>query len=107
MLSEITLKNVSRDDVDRVAWWLEDEELSSRWFGHYGCGDPVHRGYDPQHMLEATESEWMHVFDEPHRLIYSIYSEKMEHIGEYLQSYGDRLPDRLSAEHKKIVQALS
>ena len=82
MLPEIILKNVSRGDVDRVAWWLEDEELSSRWFGHYGCGDPVHRGYDPQHMLEATESEWMHVFDDPRRLIYSIYSEKMEHIGE-------------------------
>jgi len=35
------------------------------------------------------------------------WREEMEHIGEYLQSYGDRLPDRLSAEHKKIVQALS
>jgi phosphoenolpyruvate carboxykinase (GTP) len=35
------------------------------------------------------------------------WREEMDHIGEYLQSYGDRLPDRLSAEHKKIVQALS
>ena len=35
------------------------------------------------------------------------WREEMEQIGEYLQSYGDRLPDRLSAEHKKIVQALS
>ena len=82
MLPEVTLKNVSRDDVDRVAWWLEDEQLSSRWFGHYGCGDPVHRGYDPRHMLEAAETEWARVFDDPHRLIYSIHSEKGEHIGE-------------------------
>ena len=35
------------------------------------------------------------------------WREEMAHIGEYLQSYGDRLPERLSTEHKKIVQALS
>ena len=42
MLPEVTLRGVSRDDVDRIAWWLEDRELSTRWLGHYGCGDPVH-----------------------------------------------------------------
>ena len=82
MLPEVTIQNVSRADVDRLAWWLEDEQLSSKWFGHYGCGDPVHRGYDPRHMLEASEAEWMRVFDDPRRHIYSIYSEKSEHIGE-------------------------
>jgi len=35
------------------------------------------------------------------------WREEMEHIGEYLQSYGDRLPERLRTEHQKIVQALS
>ena len=82
MLPEVTLRDVSRDDVDRVAWWLEDVELSSRWFGLYGCGDPVHRGYDPRHMLEATSVEWERVFRDPYRLIYSICNEKNEHIGE-------------------------
>lgn len=82
MLPEITLKDVSRDDVDRIAWWLEDTELSSKWFGHYGCGDPVHRGYDPHHMLEAPQSEWQHVFGDSSRLIYSVYDENNDHIGE-------------------------
>ena len=82
MLPEVKLRDVSRDDVDRVAWWLQDQELSSRWFGHYACGDPVHRGYDPEHMLEASEREWRQVFGDPHRLIFSIYSDLDAHIGE-------------------------
>ena len=82
MLPEVTLRAVSRDDVDRVGWWLEDQELSSRWFGHYGCGDPVHRSYDPRHMLEASDWEWDRVFHDTHRLIFSIHSDEEEHIGE-------------------------
>ena len=82
MLPVVTLKDVGRDDVDRIAWWLEDEAVSSRWFGHYACGDPVHRGYDPEHMIEAPQAEWERVFGDPNRLIFSVYSEKEEHIGE-------------------------
>ncbi len=82
MLPPLTLRDVSRDDVDRVSWWLEDGEISSRWFGHYACGDPIHRGYDPQQMLEATEADWKRVFGDPRRLIYSIYTDSAEHIGE-------------------------
>ena len=82
MLPPLTLRDVSRDDVDRVSWWLEDGEISSRWFGHYACGDPIHRGYDPHQMLEATESDWSRVFGDPERLIYSIYTDSAEHIGE-------------------------
>ena len=82
MLPTIKLRDVSRDDVDRVAWWLEDDELSTAWFGHYACGDPVHRGYEPRHMLEATELEWGRVFGDPMRRILSIYGEGNEHIGE-------------------------
>ena len=59
MLPEVTLKEVVREDVYRVAWWLEDEEVSSRWFGHYSCGDPVHRGYEPAGMLEASAADWV------------------------------------------------
>ena len=82
MLPVVTLKNVSRDDVDRIAWWLEDEDVSGKWFGHYAFGDPVHRGYDPVHMLEASEREWENVFNDSTRLIYSLYDEIGDHIGE-------------------------
>ena len=82
MLPVVTLRNVSRDDVDRIGWWLEDDEVSGRWFGHYALGDPVHRGYDPVHMLEASPQEWENVFNDSTRLIYSIYDENGDHIGE-------------------------
>ena len=82
MLPEVTLKNVSRDDVDRIAWWLQDDDLSSRWFGHYGADDPVHPGYDPHHMLEASDWEWRRTFGDPRRSIFSIYNQADEHVGE-------------------------
>ena len=90
MLPEVTLRNVSRDDVDRVAWWLEVEEISSKWFGHYACGDPVHRGYDPGHMLEAAEREWRSVFANPQRRIFSIYDKEEDHIGECQVVFDER-----------------
>ncbi|HEX5418627.1 MAG TPA: phosphoenolpyruvate carboxykinase (GTP) [Gammaproteobacteria bacterium] len=31
---------------------------------------------------------------------------EMEHLGEYLASYGDRLPEKIDAEHRKILDAL-
>ena len=82
MLPEVTLKSVSRDDVDRIAWWLQDDDLSSRWFGQYGADDPVHPGYDPRHMLEASDWEWRRTFSDPRRTIFSIYSTADEHVGE-------------------------
>ena len=82
MLPEVTLKSVSRDDVDRIAWWLQDDDLSSRWFGHYGIDDPVHPGYDPRHMLEASDWEWRRTFGDPRRAIFSIYNTADEHVGE-------------------------
>ena len=82
MLPEVTLKSVSRDDVDRIAWWLQDDDLSSRWFGQYGADDPVHPGYDPRHMLEASDWEWRRTFVDPRRTIFSIYNTADEHVGE-------------------------
>ena len=82
MLPEVTLKSVSRDDVDRIAWWLQDDDLSSRWFGQYGADDPVHPGYDPRHMLEASDWEWRRTFADPRRTIFSIYNTADEHVGE-------------------------
>lgn len=82
MLPNISLRSVSRDDVDRVAWWLEDAEVSSRWFGHYAWGEPIHRSYEPAHMLESSDNEWRHIFGDPKRLIFSIYNDQDEHVGE-------------------------
>ena len=82
MLPEVTFKSVSRDDVDRIAWWLQDDDLTSRWFGHYSADDPVHPGYDPSHMLEASDWEWRRTFGDPRRAIFSIYNTADEHVGE-------------------------
>lgn len=82
MLPEVTLRDVTREDVSRIAFWLEDEDISSSWFGYAGA-DPLHRGYDPIRMLQASESEWDGVFRlDPILLIFSIYTEADEHIGE-------------------------
>jgi len=32
---------------------------------------------------------------------------EMDEVGKYLDSYGDRLPERLRAEHAKVLQALA
>ena len=82
MLTEVTLRDTKREDVGRIARWLEDEEISSSWFGYAGA-DPLHRGYDPIRMLEASESEWDGVFRlDPSLFIFSIYRAEEEHIGE-------------------------
>ena len=83
MLPIVQLRHVTRDDVQRIAGWLSDEEVSSRWFGHYACGDPVHRGYEPGLMLGASTEDWVRVFDhDRHRMIFSIYEGEEGHIGE-------------------------
>ena len=82
MLPEVTLRDITVEDVDRVVAWLEDEEISSRWFAYAGK-DPLHRGYDPILMQMASESEWNAVFrDIPKLLVFSIYNDIDEHIGE-------------------------
>ena len=83
MLPIVQLRHVTRDDVQRISGWLTDNEVSSRWFGHYACGDPVHRGYEPGLMLDASNEDWVRVFDrDRQRLIFSIYSSEEGHIGE-------------------------
>ena len=83
MLPIVQLRHVTRDDVQRIAKWLSDAEVSSRWFGHYACGDPVHRGYEPALMLGASTEDWVRVFDhDRRRLIFSIYAGEEGHIGE-------------------------
>ena len=38
MLPIVQLRHVTRDDVQRIARWLSDDEVSSRWFGHLFIG---------------------------------------------------------------------
>ncbi len=82
MLPRVNLTEVSREDVDRVASWLADGDVSSQWFGEYACGDPVHRAYAPQMMLEASPAQWASVFDNPKRAVLSAYTDHGEHVGE-------------------------
>ncbi len=93
MLPIVQLRHVTKDDVERISHWLSDEEVASRWFGHYSCGDPVHRGYEPGLMLNANNQDWVRVFDQNRgHLIFSIYSRDEGHIGEcqaVFDEYGD------------------
>ena len=83
MLPVVQLRHVTKEDVRRIALWLSDGEVASRWFGHYACGDPVHRGYEPVLMLNANGEDWARVFDHNRRhLIFSIYAAGEGHIGE-------------------------
>jgi RimJ/RimL family protein N-acetyltransferase len=82
MLPRVSLREITREDVNRIAEWLEDEEIADYWFGYAGK-DPLHRGYDPILMQMASESEWNRVFqDDTALLIFSIYNNDELHIGE-------------------------
>ena len=94
MLPIVQLRHVTRDDVQRIARWLSDGEVSSKWFGHYACGDPVHRGYEPGLMLGASTEDWVRVFDrDRQRLIFSIYASDEGHIGECQAVFDDNSDD--------------
>jgi len=56
MLPSISLNPVTKEDANRISGWLSDPEVSQRWFGHYGCGDPIHRGYKPSTKIETAGS---------------------------------------------------
>ncbi|MFW6174660.1 MAG: GNAT family N-acetyltransferase [Chloroflexota bacterium] len=98
MRAEVMLDSeVTREDVGRIAEWLQDEEVSSMWFGRYTYGEPAHLGYDPQKMLNATQEEWDAVFNDPHeaprRDIFSIRTKSGEHIGEAQLAVDEALGD--------------
>ena len=92
----VNLKNVSREDISRIIDWINDKEIYENWFGQYAYEKSAHLGYEPKDMLNATEEEWNEVFHdphhEPHRSIFSIYSEKV-HIGEAQLSIDESLGD--------------
>ena len=98
MRTEVTLRDITVEDVDRVVAWLEDEDVANRWFG-YGGKDPIHRGYDPILMQMASEYEWNAVFrHDPYLLVFLIYNDIDEHVGEcqvLLDDQGDAYPSIL------------
>lgn len=82
MFPEVHLTATSREDVTRIKDWLNDTEVNSFWYGVDGDGAPLHIGYSPEHMLQASDEEWQQVFDSDERKIFSIYAGEDGHIGE-------------------------
>ena len=82
MLPEVRLTQVSREDVDRIAEWLKDEEVNACWYGTSEQGEPLHIGYSPGRMLEADSREWEEVFTSEARKFYSVRTVDGQHIGE-------------------------
>lgn len=82
MYPQIALSAVEREDVQRVSDWLTDPEVCASWYGLGDDGQPIHIGYSPQLVLQASATEWNQVFENEDRKIYSIHSPDGEHIGE-------------------------
>lgn len=82
MVPDIRLTEVSREDIQRMAHWLEDTEVMALWYGADENGDPLHIGYSPKAILRASDEEWKQTFDDEVRKIFSIYDAHEGHIGE-------------------------
>jgi RimJ/RimL family protein N-acetyltransferase len=82
MLPNVTLVQVTRDDVNHIGMWLQDAEINGAWYGADDNGEPLHIGYVPRRMVEATNSEWEEVFAREDRHIFSLLTGDGEHIGE-------------------------
>ncbi len=82
MFPGVTLAAVGREDVQRMADWLTDREVNAAWYGLDESGQPLHIGYSPQEMLQASDEEMQAVFDDDDRKFYSLYSPEGDHIGE-------------------------
>ncbi|MBM3926734.1 MAG: GNAT family N-acetyltransferase [SAR202 cluster bacterium] len=81
-MPETRLTEVSREDVARMAQWLQDPEVRDSWYGADDAGEPMHIGYSPQKMAEAPEEEWKSAFQGETRKVYSIYDSQEGHVGE-------------------------
>ena len=82
MYPQVTLTTASREDAARVAQWLDDAEVNSVWYGVDGNGVPVHIGYSPHRMADASDEDVQSTFEHEDRKIYSIYTQEGDHIGE-------------------------
>jgi RimJ/RimL family protein N-acetyltransferase len=82
MFPDVTLQPPTREDVQRLVQWLDDSEVSSLWYGLDPDGVPLHCGYSPHRILQASEAEWQQVFEGADRKIFAIHTNQGEHIGE-------------------------
>ena len=82
MLPEVSLVQPVREDIQRMADWLGDKEVSALWYGSGEDGIPLHTGYSPHLVMQASEDEWRRTFEDNDRKIYAIYTKEGEHIGE-------------------------
>ena len=82
MFPEITLATPTREDVRRMAEWLNDPEVSTVWYGVGDDGRPLHTTYITEAILAGGPTEWDHVFSDENRTIFSVYNSDGEHIGE-------------------------
>ena len=82
MFPKISLVSPVREDIQRLTEWLDDDQMNSLWYGRGQDGFPLHIGYSPHRVFEASEGEWQGIFEDENRKIYSIYTEGGEHIGE-------------------------
>ena len=82
MFPQVTLKSLTREDVRRLAEWLDDSEVSAFWYGSGEDGLPLHIGYSPKQVLQVPDEEWEHTFDEEDRKIFAVFTGEGDHIGE-------------------------
>ena len=82
MFPEVRLTSITREDVGRVEEWLNDAEVNSSWYGVDQDGIPLHIGYSPQQMRQASDADWQQVFQGDDRKILSVYVGENDHIGE-------------------------
>ncbi len=82
MFPEVQLTSITRVDVARVEEWLNDAEVNSSWYGVDQNGIPLHIGYSPHEMRQASDDEWQQVFQNEDRKILSVYTKEGDHIGE-------------------------
>ena len=82
MFPEVTLTLPTAEDIRRMAHWLDDVEVNSFWYGLDEDGLPLHIGYSPHRIFQASREEWQRMFEEEERKIFSVYTSEGEHIGE-------------------------
>ena len=82
MLPDVSLMPPGREDIQRMADWLADNEVNSFWYGRGDDGIALHHGYSPQSVIGSSEDEWKRIFEDHDRRIYAIYTQDGQHIGE-------------------------
>ena len=82
MFPQVTLSTPTREDVERLSEWLEDNEVNESWYGMGEDGRPLHAGYAPSNILEGDSNDWDRVFNDDNRKVFAVYSSEGAHIGE-------------------------